>query len=162
MTEKPFQISSTKKNLCNDYGDGRKCICCINCPNEDVTPVTETSFERIKISAKIRKEHGKEHEQYLKIEKTLPDTYNPDIHGYHRSCYQKFTNTKRIENRSQQSNILPVSPRTTPKRKPSSTTSPLFPTDCIICDKRKKRQQQEEKTDKFSTELIKNNIKSRK
>ena len=148
MTEKPFQISSTKKNLCNDYGDGRKCICCINCPNEDVTPVTETSFERIKISAKIRKEHGKEHEQYLKIEKTLPDTYNPDIHGYHRSCYQKFTNTKRIENRSQQSNnsnILPVSPRTTPKRKPSSTTSPLFPTDCIICDKRKKRQQQEEK-----------------
>ena len=87
MTEKPFQISSTKKNLCNDYGDGWKCICCINCPNEDVTPVTETSFERIKISAKIRKEHGKEHEQYLKIEKTLPYTYNPDIHGYHRYCY---------------------------------------------------------------------------
>ena len=98
-----------------------------------MTAVTETSFERIKISAKNRKEHGKE--QYLKIEKTLPDTYNPDIHGYHRSCYH----TKRIENRSQQSNILPVSPRTTPKRKPSSTTSPLFPTDCIICDIRKKK-----------------------
>ena len=75
MTEKPFQISSTKKNLCNDYRDGRKCICCINCPNEDVTPVTETSFERIKISAKIRKEHGKSMSNRKDVTRHLQSRY---------------------------------------------------------------------------------------
>ena len=79
--------------MCNNYGDGRKCICCISFPNEDVTSVTETSFEGIKLSAKIRMEHGKEHEQYLKIGNLLPETCNPDMHGYHRSCYKTFTNT---------------------------------------------------------------------
>ena len=123
MAEKPLQISnrfdnkkSSKNNQSHNVVDEHNCICCIYCPDETVTPATKTGFDKIKLSSKIRKEQGKENEQYLQIETKLPDSYNPEVHGYHRSCYGTYTNTKRIEQRFQQSNNSDeLSLRTTPK-----------------------------------------------
>ena len=70
----------------------------------------------------------------------IPDTLDdvdPDVHGYHRKCYQRFhANLNRLKH-SETSPEASTSGRHTSPRKPPSAvySSPLFPPECIFCEK---------------------------
>eukprot|EP00794_Sanderia_malayensis_P000918 gene918-226_t len=95
-----------------------------------VTPLSETTFHTIKCSASARKELGGENLHLAQI-KQIPEELNPQLHGYHRKCYQKFTKAtslKRKNDTSQETN------QNVARAKQSSRGSGIiFEQKCMIC-----------------------------
>lgn len=69
------------------------------------------------------------------IPATLPDDL--DSVGYHRSCYQRFTgNLDRLkDNEPEESVLLQQRPRSVRRSSTTGATGPLFPPECIFCEK---------------------------
>ena len=99
---------------------------------------------------------GRVTEGFSHIVENFPSELDDEIHGYHRKCYQAFTNNVRIkrkfkliettqaeeeEEEEEETDIFQHSPKKKRKRHDTCKASTvLLPSDkCIICDKKKKK-----------------------
>ena len=63
--------------------------------------MTETSFQKIKAAAEVRQSQDSEN-RLDNICSNIPSAFVPAQYGYHRSCYQRFTNVSRIMKRKKE------------------------------------------------------------
>ena len=68
--------------------------------DKNVRPLTETSFQTIRNSAKVRLEKGTIDQEFHYICDTLPFELDVQVHGIHHTCYQRFTNISKILKRT--------------------------------------------------------------
>ena len=110
---------------------------------QSVGNLTEQGYLRIKEAAKLRLAQSDPTHRLETVSKNIPDIFDVSVHGTHRRCYQKFTNTYFASRRSIESTsvVETESQPSTSKLRCSvgcsaSTRSPLFPSDkCLVCDK---------------------------
>ncbi|KAK7575726.1 hypothetical protein V9T40_012012 [Parthenolecanium corni] len=57
--------------------------------NETIQPLSEEKFEKLKVIVAARKQYKQT--KYAAIIHNFPDVLNETIHGYHYSCYKKFS-----------------------------------------------------------------------
>ena len=113
---------------------------CCQVNREKVTPLLETSFQTIRLAVEERQTLSDEKYRLSDICSQVPGVYSPFLHGYHRSCYQKFTNTSWIAKRKQpeDDDNYPHSPRK--GRKPQASSSISLPCNaCLFLWKRAKK-----------------------
>ena len=64
------------------------------------------------------------------------DDIEEGTHGYHRTCYQRFTsNMKRLKRRASTSDKTPTLKRSKRNSSSSSTGKVIFKPDCLFCNK---------------------------
>lgn len=103
----------------------------------EVRSLSQHSFKKIHEVADFRR---KARTNEIDIDH-LPETLNDELHGYHRWCYQQFTNISYLKRKFVNDNSLCSSDQPTKtkcKRRSlnQSSASALFPSDkCIFCDK---------------------------
>ena len=157
--EKPLSLVARKRTL--KHKDSH-IICIIHCcqTSERVTSLTDTSFAKIQETSDIHKKYG-DTDELESIIRDLPDTYIKKKHGYHRKCYQKFTNVSRLLKRKS-NNDSSTEPSRSKRRRVATDETVLFPSDkCLFCDKsRKKMKGKEESLSKCETETADYRIKS--
>lgn len=85
------------------------------------------------------------------------------MHGYHRLCYQKFTNVSKLLKREATTNTDSLSHHHLKRRRVSGYSGVLLPSDkCLLCNKlRKKRKGKEETLTKCKTTSASNLIKEK-
>ena len=66
------------------------------------TFLTDYTWNKILTTAERRKETPRECTKKTEICNKIPASYNPNVHGYHRECYQSFTNIKYVAKQSAQ------------------------------------------------------------
>lgn len=115
----------------------------------------------IKDACNIRKKHGLEFDTYGHIIKDMPHEYLNHVHGYHRLCYQKFTNVSKLLKREATTDTDGLSHHPSKGRRVPAESSVLFPSNkCLFCNKlRKKGKGKEEPLTKCLTSSASNQIK---
>ena len=123
-------------------------LCIIHYPDNvketDITDVTDVSFAKILTSASVRQGLSIASQRLDCICQDIPPKFEPGKHGYHRKCYQRFTNVSKFANRdataidsgtaAKDSIPAQVSSRTSCRSSASTAvSSPLFPNRCIFC-----------------------------
>lgn len=120
--ECPVPLKSRRKVI----NDESECIIHDNnTKDKEIKPLTTASIAKIKYVSKAKEVS------------VLPDVIDPNKHGFHRRCYQIFTNTKYITKEQSSSTI-----QTPERHQRTSNMSPgtsLFPPECIICKKSSKK-----------------------
>ena len=86
--ERPLQLSR-KKKLRSKNDDILCCIIHCSKASSKITPLSATSFQKIKDTCNLRARTGAKLENF---NEDLPEKFIPHIYGYHRECYQKLTN----------------------------------------------------------------------
>ena len=118
--------------------------CIIHCSNvkgRNISPVTDVSFRKIKDSCDIHMQHGTYSETYDHIIKDMPDEYLNHVHGYHRICYQKFTNVSKLLKREASIGSDGLPHHNVKKRRVSAESSIVFPSnECLFCTKQRKKR----------------------
>ena len=128
--------------------------------------MTETSFQKIKSAAEVRQSQDSEN-RLDNICSNIPSAFAPAQYGYHRSCYQRFTNVSRIMKRKKEApNTSSEFGESSVKRRrvsqhSASTPSRLLPADkCLFCDKgRIRKSGKEEHLVKCVTKTAEESIK---
>ena len=128
--------------------------------------MTETSFQKIKSAAEVRQSQDSEN-RLDNICSNIPSAFAPAQYGYHRSCYQRFTNVSRIMKRKKEApNTRSEFGESSVKRRrvsqhSASTPSRLLPADkCLFCDKgRIRKSGKEEHLVKCVTKTAEGSIK---
>ena len=128
--------------------------------------MTETSFQKIKSAAEVRQSQDSEN-RLDNICSNIPSAFVPAQYGYHRSCYQRFTNVSRIMKRKKEApNTSSEFGESSVKRRrvsqhSASTPSRLLPADkCLFCDKgRIRKSGKEEHLVKCVTKTAEGSIK---
>ena len=128
--------------------------------------MTETSFQKIKAAAEVRQSQDSEN-RLDNICSNIPSAFVPAQYGYHRSCYQRFTNVSRIMKRKKEApNTSSEFGESSVKRRrvsqhSASTPSRLLPADkCLFCDKgRIRKSGKEEHLVKCVTKTAEESIK---
>ena len=128
--------------------------------------MTETSFQKIKSAAEVRQSQDSEN-RLDNICSNIPSAFVPAQYGYHRSCYQRFTNVSRIMKRKKEApNTSSEFGESSVKRRrvsqhSASTPSRLLPADkCLFCDKgRIRKSGKEEHLVKCVTKTAEESIK---
>ena len=137
-----------------------------NVKDRTITVTTETSFQKTKGAAEVRQ--SKDSENRLdNICSNIPSAFVPAQYGYHRSCYQRFTNVSRIMKRKKEApNTSSEFGESSVKRRrvsqhSASTPSRLLPADkCLFCDKgRIRKSGKEEHLVKCVTKTAEESIK---
>ncbi|KAK3785075.1 hypothetical protein RRG08_012625 [Elysia crispata] len=64
------------------------------------TLLKQENWERIQNVLNIRRQTTNDAEKLTDICALIPTQYTPNVHGYHRVCYQLFTNVKSTRKRS--------------------------------------------------------------
>ena len=136
----------SKKSLKNrqelDKEGGR--ICIIHSQNnkseKDVRPLTEHSFIKIKEVASVKQQSSSENTRLSDIIEKLPEELDSSVHGYHRKCYQTFTNIARLKRKIGNTDIATDEANASKRRRSSGLSiagAILFPADkCLFCDKK--------------------------
>ena len=101
------------------------------------TFLTDYSWNKILAIAERRKESPLESTKRTEICSNIPGSYIKNFHGYHRECYQSFTNVKYISKQNIQNNDKDIpSCSETKKRKIQPCAGTLFAQNtCMFCDK---------------------------
>ena len=95
--ETPVKLKPKKRKRKTKKDVVLTCIVhCCNPTNSKISPLTETSFGTIKSACNIHRKHGSDPDTYGQIIEDMPDEFLKHVHGYRRSCYQKFTNVSRL------------------------------------------------------------------
>jgi len=127
--------------------------CIIHCSNvkgRRISPLTDVSFRKIKDSCDIHMQHGIDSETYDHIINDMPDEYLNNVHGYHRICYQKFTNVSKLLKREATTCSDDLSHHNVKKIRVSAESSVLFPrNECLFCTKHRKKRRGKEVCDIF-------------
>ena len=96
--EKPVILKKERKKIAS--GDK---ICIIHSVKlkspGTFTLISQSSWDKIQSVAGIRKQAANDTDKQSTICAGIPSEYSP-VHGYHRACYQSFTNIKYILKRS--------------------------------------------------------------
>jgi len=66
-------------------------------PEEVVKPLTSVGFSTIWNAITVRKSQESACNRLDQICSSVPPIYDGTIHGYHRWCYQSFTNVSRLK-----------------------------------------------------------------
>jgi len=128
---------------------GKVCIVHYARCNRDchIRRLTEHSFETIRQCVKIRKEQQSEALRLDSICGKVPVQFDASVHGYHRWCYNNFTNVSKFSGKGiQDTTTEAVSSSTLARRSGRGVNAGcegndvLFPRDqCIFCDKGHKK-----------------------
>ena len=144
------QEKKTSKSVKNsqqlDREEGKICIIHYfrNSKETDVRPLTEQSILRIKEAASVRQSSSDKNARLGEITDKLPEELDASVHGYHRWCYQNFTNIARLKRKiaeSDSQNPDKDEATTSKLRRRSSgystSSSILFPADkCLFCEEK--------------------------
>ena len=144
------QEKKTSKSVKNsqqlDREEGKICIIHYfrNNKETDVRPLTEQIILKIKEAASVRQSSSDENARLREITDKLPEELDASVHGYHRWCYQNFTNIARLKRKiaeSDSQNPDKDEATTSKLRRRSSgystSSSILFPADkCLFCEKK--------------------------
>lgn len=143
--EKPLPLKRSH-TLKNDSNKTTGLLCIIhysqNKSDTKIRPLSETSFEKIQETIECRRSQERVNERQGAICSQVPVNYCPNLHGYHRWCYNNFTNISRLRKRK----ILSGNDNESghPKKRRTSEVSSsriLFPADkCLFCDKNRIRK----------------------
>lgn len=87
--------------------------------NEIITAVNEDTFKKLQENKEARRTLGGEYIHKEQID-NLPSSLDSETHGFHRQCYQKFTNAVSVLKRKKTSKDVPD------KRQRRSTCSYLI------------------------------------
>ena len=146
--EKALRIKSSKSTKIKSKKNlpARCFIHFANVKETNVTVISETSFQKIKAASDLRQSTAG-NDRLDDICSNIPSKFLPARYGYHRSCYQRFTNVSRLVKRKKpasSSNSEPV-PDAVKRRRLSgqstSTSSRLMPANmCLFCDKNRIRK----------------------
>jgi hypothetical protein len=99
-----------------------------------VKPLTESTWTRIKDVARQRQACEDTNLRLDQICKQIPVAFNDRLHGFHRCCYQTFTNTKYLRKRQTSGDVTNDMQPSTSKRSRSETSTVLLPSDkCLFC-----------------------------
>ena len=88
-----------KNNQQLDREEGKICIIHYfrNSKETDVRPLTEQSILKIKEAASVRQSSSDKNARLREITDKLPEELDASVPGYHRWCYQNFTNIARLK-----------------------------------------------------------------
>ena len=149
LKERVVQLQSGKKTsrstkkIPQSINEGTR-ICIIHCSKNstetDVRPLTEHSFLKIRQAASVRKKSSDENTKLSDITENLPEELNNSVHGYHRWCYQNFTNIARLKRKIADPQTSGSSEASSTKRRRlsgySNSSAVLFPADkCLFCNR---------------------------
>ena len=140
--------------------------CFANVNDRSITVMTESSFQKIKAAAEVRQSQESEN-RLDNICSNIPSAFVPAQYGYHRSCYQRFTNVSRIMKRKKEApNTSSEFGESSVKRRRVSQHSALTPSrllpahKCLFCDKgRIRKSGKEEHLVKCVTKIAEESIK---
>lgn len=138
--EKPVVFKKERKRT--PSGDKTCLIHSLNVKNPgNFTLLNRASWDRIQNIANIRRQAPTDAEKLTAVCALIPTQYTPNVHGYHRVCYQLFTNVKSLRKRS--SAIPTTSDKSScsdaKRRKADTSGCRLFPANqCIICQRESK------------------------
>ena len=165
--EKPLTLSSQRAQRGKRRTLGQICVIHYNQNKSEnhVVQLCNSSYQKIKEAAEVRKTHGRTQTEKLKdICSSIPEEYSPHCHGYHRWCYKNFTNISRLLKRKapfhDDDNAGPSTSKKSRLSKPSGTRV-LFPADkCLFCEKNRiTKKHQIEKLVKCVTKTAEDSIK---
>lgn len=163
--EAPLKLVAKKRKLKTKRDVILRCIihCCNTKASSPISPITEKSFRKITEACNIRKKQESDFETYGHIIKDIPDEYLSHVHGYHRLCYQKFTNVSKLLKREATTETDSLSHHHLKRRRVSGYSGVLLPSDeCLFCGKlRKKRKGKEETLTRCETTSASNLIKEK-
>ncbi|MES9950704.1 MAG: hypothetical protein ABW118_17235 [Candidatus Thiodiazotropha sp.] len=110
--------------------------------SQTVNSLTPQGFEKIKEAAKLRLGQSNQKHRLESISLNIPDVLDENIHGTHKQCYQRFTNTYFVSRKRSLEGTADTDPQPSSSkqtRRSASFTSAggtLFPSDqCLFCDK---------------------------
>ena len=133
-----LQLKNRKKLSSHLQQNSKTCIIHYEQNKHDlqVRCLSQHSFNKIHEIADFRRK-AKNNE--IDFEQ-LPDILDDNLHGYHRWCYQQFTNISYLKRKIENDNSASSEQSTVAKSKRrslnQSSVSALFPSDrCIFCDK---------------------------
>ena len=113
--------------------------------------MTESSFQKIKAAAEVRQSQDSEN-RLDNICSNIQSAFVPAQYGYHRFCYQRFTNMSKIMKRKKEAPITSSEfgdssvKRFRVSQHSASTPSRLLPAEkCLFCDKGRVRKSGKEK-----------------
>ncbi|KAK3764229.1 hypothetical protein RRG08_045715, partial [Elysia crispata] len=128
------------------------------------TLLKQENWERIQNVLNIRRQTTNYAEKLTDICALIPTQYTPNVHGYHRVCYQLFTNVKSTRKRSSAVHTTSDEPSCSDAKRrkadSSSSSCTLFPQNqCIICQRESKYvKRKKDKLIKCVTETAKASI----
>ena len=136
MLRKAGQCSSVGSKVCIVHYHDLK-------TDTEISNMTDVSFNKILTSASVRQGRSIASQRLDSICQTIPHEFDKLKHGYHRKCYQLFTNVKKFAQPDQtESSSVPakdpvpekVSSRISGRSTASNPISSLlFPNRCIFC-----------------------------
>ena len=95
------------------------------------TLLKQENWERIQNVLNIRRQRTNDAEKLTDICALIPTQYTPNVHGYHRVCYQLFTHVKSSRKRSSAVHTTSDEPSCSDAKRrkadSSSSSSTLFP-----------------------------------
>jgi len=125
-SEKPLKLRG-KKSRSKDKRDDVECTCIVHQPHYRVyskpTFISEISFKTIQESARIRQCQENPSDREDEICSNLPNEFHPFQYGYHRQCYQRFTNVSRLVRRRKASSDTLPEPSFEKRRRITETSS---------------------------------------
>ena len=143
--EKPLQTRRVEQ--CSSVGS-KVCIIHYNVktdPDITITDLTDVSFGTILNCASVRQGQSLASQRLDSICQAIPHEFDELKHGYHRKCYQRFTNIKRFSQKKDENETsISVPAKDSVPEKASSRisgrstarnpiSSLLFPKTCIFC-----------------------------
>ena len=91
-------LMTRKAEQCSSVGS-KVCIIHYNVKTDpDITDLTDVSFATILTSASVRQGRSLASQRLDSICQVIPREFDKLKHGYHRKCYQLFTNVKKFAN----------------------------------------------------------------
>jgi len=100
MTDEQPVVLKKRKNVATDQVEGYVCIVHYENrvqPEEVVKPLTSVGFSTILNAISVRKSQESACNRLDQICSSVPPIYDGTIHGYHRWCYQSFTNVSKLK-----------------------------------------------------------------
>ena len=127
----------------------QKCKCIVHYGNKSdtkVRPLTKISWNTVKKAESVRQSLEDDTEQRLdSICTSIPKTFTRE-YGYHRSCYQRFTNVSKLKVKTYKRKAPEPDDDHYESKRTRLCTVPLSPTQCLFCDKKRlTKHHQEEK-----------------
>lgn len=112
--QKPSREKFTNKNAgrkkSNDKSAALVCVVhqsWLNTSKSEITPLSEKNFRIIKESTCVRQtRQSTPNDRQDEVCSSLPHEFDSSRHGYHRQCYQRFTDVSRLLGKKRMANDL--------------------------------------------------------
>ena len=100
----------------------------LNTAKDTITAVSEDTIKRLLESRDARYDLGSDYIHREQIDR-IPEHFDGTKHGYHRQCYQKFTNAISVLKRKSSLSVIPEKRQ----RRSGDFSKILFPDYCMKC-----------------------------